>query len=97
MLQGETLQGDMLHWEKCYGGEMCQGETLQGELFLGDLSSGRNGIHPHTFIPQGSVAVSKFSKISVAMVSRSDKISAKLLVPRMVLKVVEANNLVLLS
>ena len=46
MLQGETLQGDMLHWEKCYGGEMCQGETLQGELFLGDLSSGRNGIHP---------------------------------------------------
>ena len=49
----------------------------------------------HTLTPQGSVALSILNRISWEMTSRSDRISERLLVPNIVLKVVDANNLVL--
>ena len=50
-----------------------------------------------TLTPHGSVALSKLLRISTAIVSRSDNISDKFFVPKIVLRVVEANNLVLLA
>mgnify|MGYP007025435917 CR=1 FL=1 len=51
----------------------------------------------YTLTPQGSVARSICNIMVSEIFSRSDKISARLLVPKMVLSVVEANNLVLLE
>ena len=45
-----------------------------------------------TLTPQGSVASSRLDCIMWDMVSRSDKISAKFLVPKTFLNVVAANN-----
>ena len=50
-----------------------------------------------TLMPQGSVALSRCSRMSLAIDSRSERISERFFVPRIVLRVVEASNLVLLA
>ena len=74
--------------------------TVRHSLFVRDLCNNWVMVRLEvkiTLIPHGSVAASIRCNISLAIISFSAKISVKLLVPRIVRKVVEANCLVLLE